>query len=88
MARHWTTMLKYLKVVWPIISRQAFSNEGGDREILHPFLFVDCNKGLKLARRCVFPRNKETSCAKHIEAKSRVCQKFGQEFIQILKSLD
>ncbi|KAI2504091.1 MULE transposase domain [Fragilaria crotonensis] len=73
----WTTMLKYLKAC-PIISEQGFGNERDNGEIQHPFLFVsNRDKGLKLALRNVFPRNKETSCAKHIEAK--VCQKFGQQ---------
>ena len=74
----WTTMLNYLKEACPLISEQGFSDECDDGEIQHPFLFVsDRDKGLKLALRSVFPGNKETSCAKHIEA--NVCQKFGQE---------
>ena len=74
----WTRMLKYLKEACPIISEQGFGNERDDGEIQHPFLFVsDRDKGLKPALRSVFPRNKETSCAKHIEA--NVCQKFGQQ---------
>ena len=73
----WTKMLQYLKEACPIISEQGLIDEaeGDDR---NAFLFVsDRDKGLKPALRNVFPRNKETSCAKHIEA--NVCQKFGQE---------
>ena len=74
----WTKMLQCLKQACPIISEQGFSDEVDEGETPHPFLFVsDRDKGLKPALRNVFPRNKETSCAKHIEA--NVCQKFGQE---------
>ncbi len=57
-----------LKEACPIISEQGLidETEGDDR---NAFLFVsDRDKGLKPAIRNVFPRNKETSCAIHIEA--------------------
>ncbi len=95
----WTRMLKYLKEACPIISEQGFGNERDDGEIQHPFLFVsDRDKGLKPALRSVFPRNKETSCAKHIEANvvpevcstmCSICDGNRKTFLlQILKSLD
>ena len=90
----WTRMLGHLREACPILSEQGFESgaviDGEmDGEHRHPFVFMsDCDKGLKLALREVFPRNLAVSCAKHIQA--NVKAQFGQQcaryVIQIAKT--
>jgi hypothetical protein len=76
----WRKMLMFLKEACPILSQQGFEDNNSHvaSDYRYPFSFIsDRDKGLKPALREVFPKNVETSCAKHIEG--NVSQRYGKQ---------
>jgi hypothetical protein len=87
----WTKMLTLLKEACPLIAstdawhaeeRESYFHSDHHSEFLRFVFISDRDKGLKAALKAIFPRNLETSCAKHIDA--NVAQKYGQKCARLV----